>query len=228
MRWRPVRFGRGVRKRLFRPALLLADQPLGGALPHAERAKRRASAEPSRWSRRTVDPGPAGERPWSIPIRSRIRHGRSCCGSPRPASSTRRHGCAALRETYGFAARACLASNADGEAQGGVAYCDGERCCSAAAFCRCRSRTPAIRCWHRAGLAGAVRRRCKPQACRCTCAASTMPAPAADRQLSVAKRARWHTLAVNSDPDAVWARFRGRTRRAIRKAERAGVGGRGR
>ena len=56
------------------PALLLADQPLGGVLPHAERARWRASGRALPYYRRpNRGTWPAGEPAGSMSIRSRTR-----------------------------------------------------------------------------------------------------------------------------------------------------------
>lgn len=49
------------------------------------------------------------------------------------------------------------------------------------------------------------------------------PIPLDDAQMPVYKRAKWHGIALDAPPDTLWAGFNPAVRRAIRKAEKAGV-----
>jgi CelD/BcsL family acetyltransferase involved in cellulose biosynthesis len=127
-----------------------------------------------------------------------------------------------LSDAYGFEPRAYLAMDPHGVPQGGVAFCTvtdalGPRVLSLPFSDACDPLLASPHAWP--ALFARLQAHGLPLHLRCL----DEPAPAADAQLSVAKRARWHTLALGAGLDALWAGFEGGARRAIRKAERAGV-----
>jgi CelD/BcsL family acetyltransferase involved in cellulose biosynthesis len=128
----------------------------------------------------------------------------------------------ALSDAYGFEPRAYLAVDPQGVPQGGVAYCKvadalGPRVLSLPFSDACDPLLASDKAWP--ALFAALQAHGLPLHLRCL----NEQEPAADTQLSIAKRARWHTLALGAGLDAVWSGFEGGARRAIRKAERAGV-----
>jgi CelD/BcsL family acetyltransferase involved in cellulose biosynthesis len=171
---------------------------------------------------RTVEPGPAGE-PAVVDV--------DPLADPRWSELLRLpaaglfHSPPWLRvlcDAYGFAPRACLALDSHGVVQGGVAYCAvndalGPRVLSLPFSDACDPLLASPQAWP--VLLAALQAQGLPLHLRCL----DEPAPATDPQLSVAKRARWHTLALDPGTDALWAGFESGARRAIRKAERAGL-----
>jgi len=128
----------------------------------------------------------------------------------------------AVRDTYGFDVRAIVAIGDDGLPRGGLAFCEiedllGARLVSLPFSDVC---DPLIREAHAWPLLKAVlAERRLPVTLRCLDERFL----ADDPDFTVTKRARWHTLAVEAPADMLRAGFSDTTRRAIAKAERAGV-----
>ena len=129
---------------------------------------------------------------------------------------------AALRQTYGLAPTAAIVEGRAGEKLAGLAYCDvvdllGRRILSLPFSDACDPLVESAPAWEL--LFRSLTSHGVPVRLRCL----DNPIVLADRRLTVAKRARWHTLGVAASEAAQWSGLAGSTRRAIRKAERSGV-----
>jgi hypothetical protein len=129
---------------------------------------------------------------------------------------------AALRSAYGFAPRAWVAVDGGGASRGGVAYCEiddliGRRLVSLPFSDVCDPLLPDPGAW--APLRARLVDRGLPLVLRCLDDGFL----AGDPEFAITKRARWHTLSLGAPADTLRGRFGDTTRRAIAKAERAGV-----
>ena len=157
----------------------------------------------------TVDP--AVDPAWAALL---ARHGTSLFHSPPWLG--------ALRDAYGFTASAAIVEGRAGEPLAGIAYCDvddllGRRILSLPFSDACDPLVESAPAWNQ--LFRSLAAHGVPVRLRCL----DNPLVRADRRLTVAKRARWHTLPVAASDAAQWPALAGSTRRAIRKAERSGV-----
>ena len=129
---------------------------------------------------------------------------------------------AALREAYGFIARAHLVQDAAGASISGLAFCEiddllGRRILSLPFSDACDPLVDAAAAWER--LFAALTATGLPVRLRCL----DNPILREDRRLVVTRHARWHTVPVTESDEALWSGLAGSSRRAIRKAERSGV-----
>jgi CelD/BcsL family acetyltransferase involved in cellulose biosynthesis len=129
---------------------------------------------------------------------------------------------AALRNAYGFEPRAYLAVDAAGAARGGVAFCEiddllGRRLVSLPFSDVCDPLLLEPGAWP--SLRDRLAEHAAPLSLRCLDDSFL----AGDPEFAVTKRARWHTLALDAPADLLRGRFGDTTRRALAKAERAGV-----
>jgi len=127
-----------------------------------------------------------------------------------------------LADTYGFAPRALLLRDGGGAPAAAVAFCVvddmlGRRIVSLPFTDACDPLAGTQAEW--SCLAEALRARGLPVRLRCL----DDRLAAADPGTRVAKRARWHSLAVAASEAAQWAALDEAPRRAVRKAARAGV-----
>jgi len=129
---------------------------------------------------------------------------------------------AALRDAYGFAPRAYVAMDATGAARGGIAFCEiddplGHRLVSLPFSDACDPLLTDPGTWVPLSARLATHR--LPVTFRCL----DDRFAAGEGGFQVTKRARWHTLSVTDPAETIRHRFDDATRRAIAKAERAGV-----
>jgi CelD/BcsL family acetyltransferase involved in cellulose biosynthesis len=127
-----------------------------------------------------------------------------------------------LSDAYGLAPRAYVVTDADGAPRGGLVFCEvadalGPRLVALPFSDTCDPLLESADAWR--AIFPRLEAHQVPIRLRCL----DDRIATADERLTVAKRARWHTLDVAAGPDALWDGLAAPTRRAIRKAERAEV-----
>jgi CelD/BcsL family acetyltransferase involved in cellulose biosynthesis len=127
-----------------------------------------------------------------------------------------------LAETYGFEVGALLLLDADGEPRAGLPFCRvenllGERLAALPFSDYCDPLVRSREEWD--ALADALLQR----GCPVTLRPLHNDIPVSDERFTPLKQAKWHGLDLRPDLDAHWARLHDSARRAIQKAERAGV-----
>jgi len=127
-----------------------------------------------------------------------------------------------LHQTYQMDIQANLLLNDDGSPEAGIHYCKisdirGERIISLpfSAYCDPLVTTPAQ--WEM--LAEPLLALGQPMNMRCL----HNEIPLGDPQFSQVKKAKWHGIELDGDPEFLWSRIESSARRAIRKAEKSGV-----
>jgi CelD/BcsL family acetyltransferase involved in cellulose biosynthesis len=128
----------------------------------------------------------------------------------------------ALSVTYSFKMQAHVATDAANVVRGGVAFCEmadvfGRRVVSSPFCDTCDPLLESSQWWPT--LFACLQKHELPVYLRCVEDHTAQ----GDPRVTVIKRARWHTLQVNGDIDAVWDGLEGPARRAIRKARRGDV-----
>ena len=128
----------------------------------------------------------------------------------------------ALADAYRLAPRAYVVTDTDGAPRGGLPFCEvadalGPRLVALPFSDAGDPLVDSSEAWR--AVFSRLEAHGVPIRLRCLDAHIAM----ADERLAVAKRARWHTLALAPGPDTLRAGFAAPTRRAIRKAERGGV-----
>ncbi len=128
----------------------------------------------------------------------------------------------ALRDAYGFIPRAHVVVDAQGMPRGGIPFCEihdafGSRLASLPFSDVCDPVLLDPDAWSL--LLEKLAEHRWPVTIRCLVDAF----PGSDSTFVVTKRARWHTLQLSGPADAIRNRFGDATRRAIAKAERAGL-----
>lgn len=127
-----------------------------------------------------------------------------------------------LEDTYSFRIQAYVARAGDGSVLGGVPFCElddmmGKRIVALPFSDACDPLVDSTATWL------ALRERLEahgvPLQLRCLRATTVR----STKSFEVTKRARWHHIKLVSSEDEMWNRLAGSTRRAIRKARRAGV-----
>lgn len=129
---------------------------------------------------------------------------------------------AVLQDTYGMQAGAYMALDEEGEPLAGLPFCRvddflGERLVSLPFSDYCDPLVCEPDQWRSlaAPLLG--------QGCPVTLRCLHNDLPLSDERFSLAKRARWHSLDLRPDVDTLWQGIDEASRRAIRKARRAGL-----
>jgi CelD/BcsL family acetyltransferase involved in cellulose biosynthesis len=127
-----------------------------------------------------------------------------------------------LRETYGLPFRALVVLDDAGQPVAGLPLCHiddmfGERCACLPFSDYCDPLVAEAAHWH--ALADQLLAEGIPVLVRCLHNAL----PLADERFPLQKKARWHGLDLTPSQEALWERVDSGSRRAIRKAERAGV-----
>lgn len=128
----------------------------------------------------------------------------------------------AVSDAYGFDIRASVMLNPAGTPIAGIPYCElddlaGRRIVSVPFSDSCDPLFSSIDEWQT--MFAALQTRGLPIHLRCLFEQRVI----ADGALTVTKRARWHRLALTGSRDAIWQAVAPATRRAIRRAEAAGV-----
>lgn len=128
----------------------------------------------------------------------------------------------ALRDAYGFIPRAHVVVDAQGVPRGGISFCEirdafGGRLVSLPFSDVCDPLLLDPSAWPQ--LLEKLAEHRLPITFRCLDGSL----PGSEPTIVVTKRARWHTLQLSDTADALRSRFGDTTRRAIAKAERAGV-----
>ncbi|MBI2360515.1 MAG: GNAT family N-acetyltransferase, partial [Deltaproteobacteria bacterium] len=127
-----------------------------------------------------------------------------------------------LNECYGFDTQALILVDGDGEPIGGVPLCKlsdllGSRIVALPFSDYCDPLVATKRDWEL--LFGELRARGFPVSFRCL----NCKIPMSDERLTMVKKARWHAVDLEDDPEGMWRNISDSTRRAIRKARREGV-----
>lgn len=127
-----------------------------------------------------------------------------------------------LSDAYGLEIRAYVARDAAGVPLGGVPFCEvediiGHRIVALPFTDACDPLVPSQDIWTE--LFAQLRSHCVPVHLRCLDNRTIQ----GGHEMQMAKKARWHSLAVTLPPDQMWANLSAATRRAIRKAKRSGV-----
>lgn len=128
----------------------------------------------------------------------------------------------ALADTYGFAIRAYIARGASGALLGGIPFCEiddikGRRIVALPFSDTCDPLALSPDVWN--ALLARLQSHGVPIHLRSLC----IPTGTLGSEVTLVKRARWHRLALAPSPERMWAGLAAPTRRAIRKARRAGV-----
>jgi CelD/BcsL family acetyltransferase involved in cellulose biosynthesis len=128
----------------------------------------------------------------------------------------------AVADAYGFIIRAYLVDDAPGKAAGGVAFCEiddfaGHRLVAMPFSDTCDPLFTSFDAWR--ALYRQLQSHRVPVNLRCLIEHRVL----GEESLSIVKRARWHRLSVVPPPEDLWSGLAAAGRRAIRKAERAGV-----
>ncbi|HEY8105230.1 MAG TPA: hypothetical protein VIE46_03930, partial [Gemmatimonadales bacterium] len=128
----------------------------------------------------------------------------------------------AVADTYGFAVRAHILTDPKGMPIAGIAVAEvddlsGPRTIALPFSDACDPLVSSVGDWE--GLFDSLRPEGLPIHLRCL----DDRIASADPRFDIVKRARWHTLSLASEPEAIWGGLAPATRRAIRKAERSGV-----
>jgi CelD/BcsL family acetyltransferase involved in cellulose biosynthesis len=128
----------------------------------------------------------------------------------------------AVADAYGFAVRAHVMTDPSGVPIAGIAVAEvddlsGPRTIALPFSDACDPLVSSVGEWE--GLFDSLRSEGLPVHLRCL----DDRIAGADARFEIVKRARWHTLSLASEPEAIWGGLAPATRRAIRKAERSGV-----
>lgn len=127
-----------------------------------------------------------------------------------------------IADTYGFGIRAYILLDQAGQPRAGVPFCAindmrGQRVLTLPFSDYCDPLVSNLEDWH------CLTERLLAKRCPYTIRCLHNAVPLADERLTLSNQAKWHSLDLTRDLDTIWEGLDSSARRAIRKAERAGV-----